>query len=463
MPRKSFRYSIVLSVCLLLLAGSWTALGQTGDAFQLPSMLVPEVGSVASYVITETMSQTVAQRTGFFLLVSPEEMEVFNELSAGVRYTVLEWSGDGKEVLLGVEIQGLERETGEPISGSYWNATYLLSADEERSGWRDGAPNMLYGALVEPVWLSDWLLTPEDDRPSGDMVPGFRWQATGEIPGFADELGMEDANFNLVGTFVGWEQLSADYGRAARVVEVFTGSGEMEDEIEEGMPAKINFDLRGASRYAIIPGAFPYGADLELTGRMAMDMNMGIVGMSGGVTMAVAMNKSIVRDDAGPETWFVDVPAMDAVQVGQILHGVLEEPSDASSEESAVATHTFYGEEGQTVVIRARSQAFDTHLALLDPAGELLAWNDDGWNTSDSMIVQTLPTTGLYTVLVESYWADEAGEYTLSIEPAPGADILQALELIGVLRNPEGLTDDDLDAVEDALWLLMDFVYEYES
>src|SRR5690606_8070699 len=120
-----------------------------------------------------------------------------------------------------------------------------------------------YTDLVDPNWLARWLLTPEDQRPSVAVAPGYRWQAKAAIPGFTDEFPAGDGEMTVVGTFVGWEQLAEGYGRAARIVEIFTGSGEVEEALDDELPGVMTYDVRGSVRLAVVPDAFPYEASMD--------------------------------------------------------------------------------------------------------------------------------------------------------------------------------------------------------
>lgn len=458
-------------MCLVLAAVSSLSLGQArGDALDFPALLVPEPGFTADYVVRETMSQTVAQRTGLFLFVPVEEMEVFSEVSAGVRYTVLERSVDATEAVLRVDVQALDPRTEAPIDGQAWSATYRLGPNGAE--WLAGSviPDD-YTDLVDPNWLARWLLTPEDQRPSVAVAPGYRWQAKAAIPGLTDEFPAGDGEMTVVGTFVGWEQLAEGYGRAARIVEIFTGSGEVEEALDDELPGVMTYDVRGSVRLAVVPDAFPYEASMDVNARISIQVGgeAAVFGLSGGVATVTTWNRTVRRDDAAGAGWFVNPVAAEipeatglpSLRIGETVRGVLTEASDTFADGTAYDAHTFYGETGQTVVIRAGSAAFDAYLMLFGPDDELVAEGDDGWSTSDAFIIARLPASSLYTVVVNSYWEGELGEYELSLDVAPGADVLRAIEQVGRLRTPEAWTTDDLMEIEEMLWLLLDFVYAY--
>jgi hypothetical protein len=78
--------------------------------------------------------------------------------------------------------------------------------------------------------------------------------------------------------------------------------------------------------------------------------------------------------------------------------------------------HLFSGTAGQTVTITLESTAFDTYLILLGPNGDRIAENDDiGSGNLNSQIVVTLPTTGVYRIVANSYDETGRGSYTYTV------------------------------------------------
>jgi CHAT domain-containing protein/Tfp pilus assembly protein PilF len=112
----------------------------------------------------------------------------------------------------------------------------------------------------------------------------------------------------------------------------------------------------------------------------------------------------------------------------QTFEGRLDQNSQVlSSDGSYYNVHTFNGQAGQVVRIDMESNEFDTFLRLLAPDGSALAQNDDSNGTNsrnddsngtNSRIVITLPTTGIYTLLANSYARGEIGSYTLVLQPS---------------------------------------------
>ncbi len=79
-------------------------------------------------------------------------------------------------------------------------------------------------------------------------------------------------------------------------------------------------------------------------------------------------------------------------------------------------SYEFRGDAGRHLTISLSSPHFDTYLELYDTNGRLIAENDDSNSTLDSQVRITLPSSGIYTVVVRSFSADGNGEYSLVVE-----------------------------------------------
>lgn len=76
----------------------------------------------------------------------------------------------------------------------------------------------------------------------------------------------------------------------------------------------------------------------------------------------------------------------------------------------------FDGNAGERVLIVLQSWEFDPYLFLLGPDGEVLEHNDDFADDSLSAgIAITLPATGQYRVLANTYNRSGLGRFTLNI------------------------------------------------
>ncbi len=83
--------------------------------------------------------------------------------------------------------------------------------------------------------------------------------------------------------------------------------------------------------------------------------------------------------------------------------------------------YSFQGRAGQQIVIEMKSQELDSYLILLNPDGSELAQDDDSGGGKNAKILVTLPTTGEYLLLANSYEAGESGNYRLTLRSMTGS------------------------------------------
>ncbi|MEM8501563.1 MAG: hypothetical protein AAF716_00240 [Cyanobacteria bacterium P01_D01_bin.1] len=113
--------------------------------------------------------------------------------------------------------------------------------------------------------------------------------------------------------------------------------------------------------------------------------------------------------------------------------------------------YTFLGESGGYATIYLESEDFDPYLILLDPTGERMSENDDISRTNDdSRLVVQLPTTGMYTVLANSYESDKEGTYGIRIDVEESRESLaRTLAAAAVPGSSPTCVDTVLSATEE--------------
>ncbi|MDX2213836.1 MAG: COP23 domain-containing protein [Oculatellaceae cyanobacterium bins.114] len=96
--------------------------------------------------------------------------------------------------------------------------------------------------------------------------------------------------------------------------------------------------------------------------------------------------------------------------------GALTRNDPILNDGSSYDEYYFQGSAGQSVVINLSSSDFDTYLLLYTQNGQNIGENDDinGSNTNSQMVI-TLPYTGRYRVIVNSYDHTGLGRYLLTI------------------------------------------------
>lgn len=125
-----------------------------------------------------------------------------------------------------------------------------------------------------------------------------------------------------------------------------------------------------------------------------------------------------IRVEAGDAV--AAVPSVRSQPSGVILqeNGVLgPESSVLPSDGSLYEEHVFQGQAGQSVTISMESNEFDTYLILIGPSDQVVAQNDDrAPNNFNSSITVTLPESGLYRAIANSYDSTGRGRYSIRVE-----------------------------------------------
>lgn len=137
--------------------------------------------------------------------------------------------------------------------------------------------------------------------------------------------------------------------------------------------------------------------------------------------------------------------------------GMLGAWSDVYDDGTYVDRYRFVGAAGDRIALGVQSSDFDSYLFLLDDTGHVLASDDDSGGGGDALLRYELPYDGEYAVFVNTFSEGERGMYTLRLESLGPFDVNEALAVIALLNDPEGLTRADLTRIEwslDDLWEL---------
>jgi S1-C subfamily serine protease len=146
-----------------------------------------------------------------------------------------------------------------------------------------------------------------------------------------------------------------------------------------------------------------------------------------GIGFAISVDQvqpflTAVREGRAPRT--AQTPRFDrnAQQVslnGTPISGSLTNSSNVlPADDSYFNSYTFEGTAGQQVVIEMTSSDIDSYLILLAPDGSNLAQDDDGAGSTNAKVTATLPASGTYIILANSYTAGETGNYSLRASAA---------------------------------------------
>jgi serine protease Do len=173
----------------------------------------------------------------------------------------------------------------------------------------------------------------------------------------------------------------------------------------------------------------------ELIGVNTAIYTTGQTGGNIGIGFAIPVEQiqpflTAVREGRAPST-APDTPAPgltrrppEAIALNTPVQGSLDRDSNVLPVDSSYFNaYTFEGQAGQQVEITMQSSQIDTYLIVLSPNGEDVAQDDDGGGGTNSRLVLTLPSTGTYLVLANSYAPGEVGNYTLEVATAGGSGL----------------------------------------
>jgi hypothetical protein len=88
------------------------------------------------------------------------------------------------------------------------------------------------------------------------------------------------------------------------------------------------------------------------------------------------------------------------------------------SDGSLYDEYTFEGQAGQQVTIAMESTEFDPYLIVLDENDQVVGENDDASSSdTNAAVTLTLPNSGTYRVIANSYDSSNRGRYRLTVNP----------------------------------------------
>lgn len=111
------------------------------------------------------------------------------------------------------------------------------------------------------------------------------------------------------------------------------------------------------------------------------------------------------------------------LQAGSSVSGEVDSSDETLGDGSYYEMYEYYGTAGERLTLTMTSTQVDSYLLLFVGSledGDLLAEDDDGAGIPDAQITVTLPVTGVYTVVANTYVAGETGRYQLAVETAEG-------------------------------------------
>lgn len=132
-----------------------------------------------------------------------------------------------------------------------------------------------------------------------------------------------------------------------------------------------------------------------------------------------------------------------SIAIGGEMTGTLRSTDPRLNDNSVYHLYSFRGTAGQIVQIDVMSGEFDAFAILQDAAGNELARDDDDGEGFDARITYTLPSTGLYRVVANTYRADRYGTYRIRITSLAASAARSGQTIQRGLRLTSRLTPSD--------------------
>lgn len=110
---------------------------------------------------------------------------------------------------------------------------------------------------------------------------------------------------------------------------------------------------------------------------------------------------------------------------GRSHSGELTTSDGTMNDESYFDTWTYHGSAGEAITLTMSSSDLDPFLLVFRGSfedGEWLAEDDDSGGGLDAAVTLTLPTSGAYTVVANTFDAGQTGSYQISVAEAPSTD-----------------------------------------
>ncbi len=171
-----------------------------------------------------------------------------------------------------------------------------------------------------------------------------------------------------------------------------------------------------------------------------------IASVQNGSASTVASDTQDRTGERAPVTIAVDGPQ---------VSGQLDNQSYLLGDNTYFNVYEFSGRAGQRVSIEMASQQIDPYLILVGPDGEDIDQDDDSAGGLNARIDVTLPQSGTYVVLANTYGPGEQGRYSLSVSSlgAGGGSMGGSTAGGSYLLNEQGqLSRGDAQLSDDSLY-----------
>jgi len=118
----------------------------------------------------------------------------------------------------------------------------------------------------------------------------------------------------------------------------------------------------------------------------------------------------------GPDAAAIVLPGtVGQVMRGQTMSGQLRPADPKLSDGSVYQAWTFIGRAGESVQVDVMSSDFDAYAIIQDGNGTKLAFDDDSGGGTNAHIIFTLPYSGAYRLIANTYRQNSYGTFSMSV------------------------------------------------
>ncbi len=166
-----------------------------------------------------------------------------------------------------------------------------------------------------------------------------------------------------------------------------------DDDSGGGTNARIVYTLPYTGTYRILANAYRRGEKGRYTLRIT---GLGAASATGGTALLPGTRGQILR--------------------GQTMTGQLTNSDPKLADGSPYQAWTYVGRAGEQIQVDVVSADFDAYAIIQDTNGNRLASDDDSGGGTNARIVYTLPYTGAYRLIANTYRPNSYGAYTISVK-----------------------------------------------
>ncbi len=193
--------------------------------------------------------------------------------------------------------------------------------------------------------------------------------------------------------------------------------------ITSSVPGGIYNDSQGTSQaaphvaggFAVVRQKFPSDSVTQILTRLKYGGILVLDQNNGTVKPRIHVNFALTTSNVDPCS--LPVP----ISFGQTINASIAF-SDCQIPSGLTDVYTFSASQGQQIAITETSTAFNSFLHLQNPAGAIIAFDNDGGGGTNSRIPAnsgffTIPATGTYTILTSniSFFPNPTGNYSVSL------------------------------------------------